>query len=139
MGKKPFASGKGETVSDVDMAADIASRLVQRESRGPGDLDNAMRRLEARYGVDYRLLWSLRYRRPKDILLGHWRRLLAAYEAECERQRAHYEHELHTTRALRSGTDTPLIRAAAALGRTADSLAGTPESEAGPETEGEAP
>ena len=28
-----------------------ANKLLQRESRGPGDMENALRRLEARYGV----------------------------------------------------------------------------------------
>lgn len=55
-------------VAIVDSAANMARDLVQREARGPGDLENAMRRIEARYGVPYATLWSLRYRKPKDIM-----------------------------------------------------------------------
>lgn len=102
-------------MGDVETAVRLANALVLRESRGPGDMQNAMIRLEARYGLDRGLLWSLRYRKPKDILLGHWRRLVSAYEAECERQRRHYEQEAERARRLNGGTDAPLVRAAAAL------------------------
>jgi hypothetical protein len=53
--------------SEAERAADWARILVQREARGPGDMPNAMDRLEHRYGLPSGLLWKLRYRRPKDI------------------------------------------------------------------------
>lgn len=41
--------------------------MVSREARGPGDTEGAMRRLEARYGLDYWTQWGLRYRPPAEV------------------------------------------------------------------------
>jgi hypothetical protein len=57
----------GQRMSDaayVDEAADWARRLTQAEARGPGDIENAWRRLETRYGVSFHTWWALRYRKP---------------------------------------------------------------------------
>ena len=99
---------------NVNFAKEMASRLVTREARGPGDLENAMRRIEARYGVPYGLLWGLRYRPPKDILLQPFQCLLAAYRAECERQMRQLQHEIKITKAT-AGANHPAVRAAEAL------------------------
>ena len=76
-----------------------ANALVQRESRGPGDTENAMRRLEARYGVPFSTLWILRYRPPKDIYVGVYERLKAAYLAETEKQIKALQHDAELVRA----------------------------------------
>lgn len=45
-----------------------ADELTAMEIAGPGDLEPAWRRLEARYGVPFQTFWSLRYRNDlKDI------------------------------------------------------------------------
>ncbi len=91
-----------EQMSDaayVEQAAEWANALVIRESRGPGDTENAMRRLENRYGVPFGSLWSLRYRKPKSILVGLYVRLQFAYAAECDRQMRKMAHELEITKA----------------------------------------
>ena len=51
----------------VDQASSWAEKLVLRETRGPGDLSNAMRRLATRLGVPYAAFWALRYKPPKSI------------------------------------------------------------------------
>ena len=61
----------------VDDAASMARRLVARESVGPGDTENAMRRCEAKYGIPYQSLWSLRYRPPKRIFIDVYERIAA--------------------------------------------------------------
>ena len=55
---------------------------------GPGDIENAMRSIERDYGIDYWLLWRLRYRKSvlKDISVTPYMRLKAGYQAERERQ-----------------------------------------------------
>ncbi len=80
-------------------AREWANTLVRRESRGPGDLENAMRRLEARYGIPWRTFWSLRYRPPEDILTNVYFRLLQAFQSECQRQKRLIEHELKIAEA----------------------------------------
>ena len=67
--------------------------MVLREMRSPGDMENAMRRLESRYGIPWRVFWNLRYRPPADILVGVWRQLKSAYEFECDRQERLIAHE----------------------------------------------
>lgn len=106
-----------EQVMSVAAAREMASSLVQRESRGPGDLDNAMRRIEQRYGVPYSVLWSLRYRTPKDILLGVFQKIQAAYQAECARQVSLLEHELTITKAMNDDVDQDLVEQIEALVR----------------------
>ena len=85
--------------SGVSEAKEWATHMVLREMRSPGDLENAMRRLESRYGIPWRTFWNLRYRPPADILVGVWRQLHAAYEAECQRQERLLAHERHIAEA----------------------------------------
>ncbi len=70
----------------VSNAREWAKELIRRESRGPGDFDNAMRRLEARYGIPATTFFRLRHGRLKEIYASTYVRLQAAYLAECERQ-----------------------------------------------------
>lgn len=79
--------------SFVEEASEKASWLVRREVRGPGDLLPAMTRIETRYGIPYSVLWALRYRKPRDLLVSTYARIIAAYDAECERQRRLLDHE----------------------------------------------
>lgn len=93
-----------------------ANELVRRESRGAGDTENAMRRLEARYGIPWRTFWSLRYRTPEDVFVGVYLKLKAAYEAECARQERLLRHEREVTEAKALAFE--------ALGRAAPDAAG---------------
>ena len=98
----------------VDTAGKLAGQMLAREMRGPGDVDNAMRRLEARYGVPYQALWSLRYRRPKEIAVHVYAGIIAAYDAQCEQQAKRLEHERSITRAKGSIAEA-FVRAADAV------------------------
>lgn len=88
IGKSLYASGISEAVS-------WSNALVSMNVRSPGDMENAMRRLESRYGIPWRTFHNLRYRPPADVMVGVWRQLKAAYEAECERQERLLAHERH--------------------------------------------
>ena len=88
--------------------------LLRRESRGPGDMENAMRRLETRYGIPWRIFWTMRYRPPTDVLTGVFVKLGSAYRAECERQERLLRHEIEITK-LKTGTVSAAVRAAEAL------------------------
>jgi len=98
----------------TEQASSWARSLTQSESRGPGDLENAWRRLEARYGISFGSFWALRYRKPRDVHASIYFRLKAAYEAECERQMRKLQHELSITKTI-AGDDHPAVGAAAAL------------------------
>ena len=99
----------------VAHARDWASKLIQRESRGPGDIENAMRRLEARYGIPWRTFWALRYRPPTDIFVSVYERLGAAYLNECERQERILRHELEITKAKAGPFNTAVLATEALL------------------------
>ena len=88
--------------SGIAEASAWADRMVHDEARGPGDMVNAMHRLEARYGIPWRVFWGLRYRKPADVMVGVYRQLQAAYTNECERQERLLAHERHIaeTKAL---------------------------------------
>jgi hypothetical protein len=100
----------------VDECAEWALALTQRECRGPGDMENAWRRLEARYQVPTTTFWALRYRKPKDILASVYFRLREAYETECNRQIRKLQHELEITKA-KAGAAHPVVVSVEALVR----------------------
>jgi hypothetical protein len=88
-------------IGGVDEAKEWANRIVAANHRGPGDtVDAAMHRAAVKHGLDPKLLWRLRYRTPKDMLVSTWKRIRAAYDAECARQEAKLRHELEITKAL---------------------------------------
>ena len=91
-----------------------ANALIRREARGPGDQENAMRRLEARYGIPWRTFWSLKYRPPSDVFVSVYMRLRDAYQSECERQKRLLEHEIAICKA-KGLADAPAVGAAEAV------------------------
>lgn len=104
----------------VDECAEWARRLTQTEARGPGDIDNAWRRLEIRYGLPWRVFWALRYRRPKDITASIYFRLLAAYEDVCERQARKLQHEIEVTKAKAGAAHPAVVAAETVVGEDDD-------------------
>jgi len=86
----------------VDVAAGWADWLVRREHQGPGDTVEAARLRAARkHKLPERLLWSLRYRKPKRIWADLYVKLQEAVAAEIQRQEDALEHEIEITRARR--------------------------------------
>lgn len=85
----------------VDEAAQWADWLVRREHRGPGDTVEAARlRAAQKHRVPERLLWALRYRKPKRIWADLYKKLELAVSAEIQSQEAKLAHELAITKAL---------------------------------------
>ncbi|MBB3808781.1 hypothetical protein [Pseudochelatococcus contaminans] len=88
-----------DNIDPVDRASSWSHELVMRESRGPGDYQNAMKRVGRKTGVGYSLLWSLRYRPPKDLPTSAFLRLWRAWETVRENQMRALEHDFARTRA----------------------------------------
>ena len=110
---------KGLPMSDtayLDQAAMWSKDLTRMKSRGPGDIENAMRQIEREYGVDYGFLWSLRYRRDRlrTISISGYESIRAAYRAECERQMRKLENEIARTEEI-TGADNAAVRKAKTL------------------------
>jgi hypothetical protein len=100
----------------LDQAATWSKDLTRMKARGPGDTENAMRRLEREYGIDYGFLWSLRYRRERlrTISISVYESIRAAYRAECAAQMRKLEHDLKRTEEI-TGPDNAAVRAARAM------------------------
>ncbi len=77
-----------------DEARRLVNELLRLESRGAGDRENAMKRLGNRYGLPWRVFWTIKYRQPKDLLCGVMGKLREAHAAECQRQIKRLRHEL---------------------------------------------
>lgn len=116
MFKRFLTSSKMTDAAFVDQAAKWSRDLAQMRSRGPGDLENAMRSIEREYGVDYWAQWTLRYRpsRLKDIGVSLYLRLQCAWEAERDRQLRRLQHDIETTKKI-AGPDHAAVLAAEAL------------------------
>jgi len=101
----------------IDRAQRWSKDLTQMKSRGPGDTENAMHRVASEYGIDYGLLWSLRYRRQqiKTISVSAYQKISAAYQAECNRQMRKLRHEIEITEALVGPADAVVAAVKAAL------------------------
>lgn len=114
--KKRLVKKQMSEVAYIDEAASWSKDLTRMRSRGPGDLENAMRSIERDYGVDYWTLWRLRYRRSalRDIGVSAYMRLKSAYQAECERQMRKLKHELEVTEQI-TGADNNTVRSVKAL------------------------
>lgn len=110
---------KGLPMSDVaylDQAAKWSKDLTRMKVRGPGDTENAMRAVGREYGIEYGVLWSLRYRRDrlKSISISVYEKIAGAYRAECERQMRKLQDEIIITEKI-AGADCDAVRAAKAL------------------------
>lgn len=106
----------------VEQAVRWSKELTRMRSRGPGDIENAMRSIERDYGIDYWTVWQLRYRptRIKDIGVSIYTRLRAAYETERARQIRRLQHDIEITKATVPHCD--LLDEAAAMVGTEDGV-----------------
>lgn len=86
------------------VASDYVRRMIQSESRGPGDSENAMNRLEQRYGIGFWTLDRLRKNRAKTCDIGLFVRIKYAYLDLCTRQIGKLQHEIAMETA--AGDDT---------------------------------
>ena len=100
-------------------AARIARRLIELEYRGPGDLEGAMYRLEAKTGISYWSWWHWRHRHPPEgVLRDTWDRLTDWYKIACAVQKKRFEEELEEAQALAGNeTHTSLVCAAITLAK----------------------
>jgi len=105
-----------EVMSTTDVAGDYARRMIEHETRGWGDQNNAMSRLEARYGLPFWSLLNLKSGRAKTVEAGLFGRIRAAYLDVCEKQVSKLQHEITIEKALyEDDTLQDLEREAAAL------------------------
>ncbi len=104
--------------AEVLHAKALSDAMLRWETRGPGDTDNALRRVARRHGIDYGALWSLRYRAPKRIWADVANAIATAYEAERQNQIRKLEHAAELTEAV-AGAHCPSVAKARAVLRQA--------------------
>jgi len=103
-------------MSTVEEAGNYVRRMVEREAKGWGDQENALSRLEVRYGLPFWSLNNLRTGRAKTVEAGLFARIRGAYLDLCERQVAKLQHEISIEKALNEDdTFEDLAREAANL------------------------
>ena len=95
-----------DQVSSVDLAAEYCRRMLAQEARGPGDIEEAMHRIEIKTGIGYWVQWAFRYRKPKTVDRDLFSRIRGAYLGLCDRQLQRLQHDLAVDRAKGGGDDT---------------------------------
>lgn len=98
-----------------EQARSWANDLILGESRGPGDMPNAMRRLEARYGIPASSFFALRYRPVKEPRVGLYFRLHAAWQDFRGRQLKALQHETELTAKIAGHHHHSVVSAQAVL------------------------
>lgn len=87
-------------MSSAQVATGYVRRMVENETRGWGDQDNALARLEARYGIPFWTLNHIRTGRAKTVEAGTFQRIRAAFVDQCGKHAARLLHEAETAKAV---------------------------------------
>lgn len=96
-------------MSTAEMASGYVRRMVENETRGWGDQDNALTRLEAKYGLPYWSLQNLRMGRAKTVEASLFNRIKAAFVDHCGRHAARLLHEAQMAKAVNPDVDVAAI------------------------------
>lgn len=89
----------------VAEAAKWAEDLTKKAEQTHGSKEAALEAVARNTGVNHSTLWSLRYRKPKDIAVSIYMKLKGAYERELVRQKGLLQHELEITRQMAGDCD----------------------------------
>lgn len=100
MGCKENEHQERSVMSSAELATGYVRRMVEKESRGWGDQEGALGRLEARYGLPFWAMNNIRTGRAKTVEAGIFARIRGAYLDLCERQVAKLQHEISIEKAL---------------------------------------
>jgi len=92
-------------MSTADVATGYVRRMVENETRGWGDTDGAMARLEAKYGLPFWTLQNLRTGRAKTVEASLFNRIKAAFVDQCGRHAARLLHEAEMAKAVNPDVD----------------------------------
>lgn len=113
---RPLREKQNLSAADyVEQAARWASCLTKKEVEIERDTGAALKAVARKTGVASSMLWSLRYRKPKDITVSIYMRLKGAYEAEIVRQKGLLAHEIEITRRVAGDHCAAVVEAQAAM------------------------
>lgn len=108
-------SGNGVPRMSAAVATDTVRKMVRLESRGPGDTENALRRLAMRFRLPFWTLWHLRKGRAKGVDSDILRNIRQAYLRQCQQQIDALRHEMEVEKAQGFDDLEDLAAEAAAL------------------------
>jgi hypothetical protein len=106
-------SEKELPVMSAAVATKYVRRMVELETRGFGDTDGAMRRLEGRFGLPFWALWYLRQGRAKKVDSDLLHKIKGAYLNYCESMITSLQSELATEKAITPDADLEDLEAKA--------------------------
>jgi len=98
-----------KVMSSAEIASGYVRRMVENETRGWGDTESALPRLEAKYGVSFWTLNNLRTGRAKTVEATLFNRIKAAFADQCGRHAARLLHEAETAMAVNPDDDVAAI------------------------------
>ena len=105
---------KSMSTAYVTTAKGMATYLLSREHRGPGDtIEAAAHRIQTRFGVPVALLMRLRHREVKDMLASNFFSLANAFNEAMERAEKRVDEVYRHEKDL--AIDPKIVRLAAAL------------------------
>lgn len=88
-------SRKSVPPMSVEAATEYVRRMTKLESEGPGDIDNALRRLSARFGLGFWTLWHLRKGKAKSCDSGLYASIRRSYLELCAIKASNLLHEIN--------------------------------------------
>lgn len=97
---REIQQGVHKVSSSAEVASGYVRRMIEKESRGWGDQEGALSRLETRYGLPFWSLNNLRTGRAKTVEAGLFARIRGAYLDLCERQVVKLQHEISIEKAM---------------------------------------
>jgi len=89
---------QGKTVMSTALASEYVRRMVERETAGNGDVENAIRRLARKHGLSFWQIMHLRAGRAKSITVDAFWTIRAAYLDYCQQQISDLQREVEEVR-----------------------------------------
>jgi hypothetical protein len=80
------------------IASEYVRRMVERETAGNGDVENAIRRLARKHGLSFWQIMHLRAGRAKSITIDAFTTIRTAYLDYCEQQISDLQREVAEVR-----------------------------------------
>lgn len=101
-------SRKSVPPMSVEAATGYVRRMTKLESDGPGDIDNALRRISNKYGLGFWQLWHLRKGKAKTVDSSVFSRIRQTYLDMLAVKASNLLHEINIEAAAGDETNRDL-------------------------------
>jgi hypothetical protein len=92
------SKNQGSKAMSTAIASEYVRRMVERETAGNGDVENAIRRLARKHGLSFWQIMHLRAGRAKSITIDAFTTIRTAYLDYCEQQISDLQREVAEVR-----------------------------------------